>query len=101
MRKLVVVALLALGLGWYLRAQTTTTYTIIATGALANCAPVVAGQTQYCFAVEGLAISVKGGPYALVGSAPVLSVNGQTGVVVLPIPSKVVFNPVTPTGTLQ
>lgn len=89
MRKLLIVAILALAAGWFIRAQTPTTYTIIASGTLANCAPAVAGQTQYCFAVEGLAQSIKGAPYVLIPtSAPVLSVNGQTGAVVLAIPSK-------------
>jgi len=48
------------------KAQTLTTYTIVHTGSLANCAPVVAGQTQSCYAKEGLAVSVNGAPYVLV-----------------------------------
>ena len=99
-------ALLALGLGWCLRAQIPSTYTIIHTGTLANCAPIVAGQTQSCYAVEGIAVSIKGAPYVLVPlsaavtgvtswngqtgavtyappAAPVSSVNGKTGAVVL------------------
>jgi hypothetical protein len=68
MRKIFFAVLLALAINISSgKAQTPpTTYTIVAVGALANCAPVVVGQTQYCFPVEGLAVSVKGAAYVLV-----------------------------------
>lgn len=63
------------------RAQNPTTFTIIATGTLASCAPVVANQTQYCFPVDGLAVSVKGAPYVLVPlAAPAAAVTKVNGV---------------------
>jgi hypothetical protein len=46
---------------------------------------VKAGFTSYCFAFDGVWVSLNGAPFVqLVASAPpVLSVNGKTGIVVL------------------
>ena len=84
MRKIAFLILLALALNISTgKAQTTTTtpttYTIITNGTLANCAPVVTGQTQFCFPVDGLAISVKGAAYVLVPlTAPVAGIQAIT-----------------------
>jgi len=48
-----------------------------------NCTAAT-GQTVYCFAGDGLWVSTNGAAFAQVqGNAPVLSVNGKTGNVVL------------------
>lgn len=91
--------LLVITLAITTQGQTPTTYTIISTGTLANCPPVVANQTQNCFPIEGPAVSIKGAPYVLVPltipAPPVTSVNGKTGAVVLGATSS------TPTITVQ
>jgi hypothetical protein len=89
-RKFAVIILIAVVAGIYLghqvHAQTPSTYTIVHNGTLANCAPVVSGQTQTCFPVDGLAVSLKGAPYVLlpltVTPTGVTSFNGRTGAVV-------------------
>jgi hypothetical protein len=45
------------------------------------CTLNASGLTQYCFASDGLWISIAGAPYAQLGG--VTSVNGQTGVVTI------------------
>ena len=89
MRKLAILLaiLCAFLLGYALRAQTPAPYqfSVNASTTMANCT-MVASQTTYCFAGDGVYKSINGATFVPIG--PVLSVNGQTGVVVLAIPSK-------------
>jgi hypothetical protein len=111
MKKLLVVALLALLVGWVLRAQispTVVSYLAVASTALASGCPAPSvGYTIYCQGSDKFQISANGAPYTVVwpaGSAPIttgvtsITVNGgtpQTGPVVLTIPTKAVSSTTT------
>jgi hypothetical protein len=117
MRKLLVLAgmiIIGIGTAWRLRAQAANAipWQVGVTGAHTLCV-VVAGQTNYCFAADGLWISLNGaayvqmgvtgpigpagpagpagaagatgpqGPPGTPGSGGVTSVNGKTGVVTI------------------
>lgn len=84
-----VVCLVLLMLGaWQLgRTQTLTAnmpFQVQVPGLHTSCT-VVASSTQFCFAGDGLWVSVTGGAYTQIGPAPVTSVNGKTGAVTLTI----------------
>jgi len=99
MKKLLLVAALCFLFGYWVRAQNPAPYQfgVNPTTTVSNCA-VTAAQTTYCFTGAGLYQSLNGAAFTLVAGA-VSSVNGQTGTVVLAIPSKVVV-PATASQTL-
>lgn len=92
---------------WVTRAQTIVPPLTFQSTVLHTSCVVVANVTQYCFAADGLWVSVTGGAFTqLVGVTSVSVCNAagsacvsQTGVVTLNIPSKVVV--VAPSATLQ
>lgn len=89
--------------------------TIQSTIAHTSCPAVIAGVTQYCFASDGLWVSVNGGVFSQLGVQPLPGVSSvtvcnlsgvtcgapQTGVVSINIPSKVTVTSTAPTATLQ
>lgn len=97
------------------KAQTVTPnpITIQSTLSHTNCAAVVAGVTQYCFASDGLWVSLSGGVFTQLGiqapsgvaSFTVCNSAGascgvpQTGAVTINLPTKVTV--AAPTATLQ
>lgn len=80
-----------------------------------SCPVAIAGVTQYCFASDGLWVSVNGGVFSQLGVQPLPGVSSvtvcnlsgvtcgapQTGVVSINIPSKVTVTSTAPTATLQ
>lgn len=80
-------------------------WTVSASVSHTNC-PVTAGLTTYCYAGDGLWVSLNGAALVQLGAGGVTSiaVNGgspQTGAVAIKIPTGVTMNPITPTGTIQ
>lgn len=112
MKRLLVVAGLALVVGWFLRAQTLSApaHGVTAAQTLATCAAPTVGMTWYCEPFSGPAVSINGAAYVSIPlSIPAIPANVITGitvngtaqpgpVVALTIPSKVSINS---TGTLQ
>jgi hypothetical protein len=97
-------------LGWIAHAQSTTSQIGSVVAAAHTSCTVTTSTTQVCFATDGLWVSVNGAAYvqvqtgtpaAVVTSIAVNGGTAQTGAVSLTIPTKVVMNPVTPTGTIQ
>lgn len=88
-RTILVVSILIAGLllGWNLKAQTPGPWQVGVTGLHTACT-TTAGATSYCFASDGLWVSLNGAAYVQVGTPTgtlVTSVNGKTGTVVLAI----------------
>jgi hypothetical protein len=88
---------------------TPTAWTIIPGGPVSTCSRPV-GVTYVCFGTDDIIASKNGAapvslfPGAVAAGVTQITVNGgtaQTGAVALTIPTKVVLNPVTPTGVIQ
>ena len=87
MKKLIAVAALALLAGAWL-GRSTKAQSVVTTftgNAPHTACPVLVGQTNFCFASDGLWQSLNGAAYSQLGSGTsgVISVNGKTGIVVL------------------
>jgi len=76
-----------------------------------NCPTPTTGYTIYCEAYDKYQVSTNGAAYVVIWpvsptitGVTSITVNGgtaQTGPVALTIPSKVILNPITPTGVIQ
>jgi hypothetical protein len=94
MKPLIVICsllVILLAISWHSQAQTSNTvaWQVGVNGPHTTCA-VVANQTNFCFATDGLWQSINGTPYAQIAPTTpigtlVTSVNGKTGAVVLAI----------------
>ena len=99
MKKLIIVAGLAFVLGWAIKAGQNPDLSPYQMSVPSNIShtlcTVTAATTKYCFAGDGLWLSLNGAAYVQVGAATAgvssISVNGgsaQTGAVLLIIPTK-------------
>jgi hypothetical protein len=93
----------------HVHAQGAQAVTISGGAATSTCLTPVVGQTFLCIGSDDIKASWNGAPYVSLkpggaGGVTQITVNGgapQTGNVALTIPTKVVLNSVTPTGTIQ
>ena len=87
---LAIVAILLCCVGVLVRGQTTAPWQVSVSGAHTLCTTLSPlGQATYCFASDGLWVSLNGAAYTQVGVVAVTGVssfNGRTGAV-LPVPS--------------
>jgi hypothetical protein len=112
--KLIILAVLLLAFGaWQLgRAQSTTPFTVIAQSlSHTSCPAVIASTTQFCFANDGIWVSLNGAAYAVVNTGATGGVTSvqqcnlagascgtaQTGAVVLKVPQTVTVTVANPT----
>lgn len=110
MRK-VLFAIFVFFCGLYLGAQTTAPWQVGVGPATHTSCTVLAGTTQYCFASDGLWVSLNGAAYVQMQTSLVangvtsISINGQTpvtGAVTLTIPTKALSQTTaTTTTTIQ
>jgi hypothetical protein len=97
MKKLAAVVLIALLAGIWLgrtvHAQSTAPWQVAVSSATHTSCTVTASTTQFCFASDGLWVSLNGAAYTQIGGAAgVISWNGQTGAVVYTPPAPPVIS---------